>query len=152
MGYMIIMANFKKYEEALWIVICVYSTENYIWCKPSLLETCNGKFLQMKSFFIWNAKKKKKRKSSIWGNHKQMLHMPQNICKKLLWECKWEDCFVLMEGSESFMQKSSIKIQPGAMLDFRRNRLVEHSSDRWTDVRTKPEQTSLACLVIRLIP
>lgn len=43
MGYMIIMVSFKKYEGALWIMICVYSTENYIWSKPSLLETCNGK-------------------------------------------------------------------------------------------------------------
>lgn len=35
---------FKKYEGALCIVICAYNVENYTWCKPSLLETCNGKY------------------------------------------------------------------------------------------------------------
>lgn len=34
----------QRYEGALWIVICVCNTENYIWRKPFLLQTCNGKW------------------------------------------------------------------------------------------------------------
>ena len=81
--------------------------------------------------------------SSSWDNHKQMWFMPQKVCKQLLWQCKWGDCYILIEGCQSFMLKISFKIKPGNILDFRRNRLVEHIPDRWTHVRTRPEKRRL---------